>query len=104
YDNYRSLPVGVIAEYFIAMSQEGLGDSAKAVQTLQEVIQRGDASIKGVAQFALGGIYKKHGETAKAIELYKQLFDGGGYSKAAIACELAGRCAASTHAQRSTEC
>ena len=103
YDNYRSLPVGVIAEYFIAMSQEGLGDTAKAVQTLQEVIQRGDASIKGVAQFALGGIYKKHGETAKAIELYKQLFDGGGYSKAAIAFELAGLYEASNQADQAKE-
>lgn len=88
-DSYRSLPAGVIAQYYIGLCQEGLGDTAKAVQTLQEVIQRGDASIKGVAQFALGGIHKKHGETAKAIEVYKQLYDSGGYSKAAVAFELA---------------
>ena len=51
--------------------------------------QRGDASIKGVAQFALGSIFKKHGDTQKAIDLYKQLYDKGGYSKAAAAYELA---------------
>ncbi len=89
YDSYRSQPVGIIAEYYMALSQEGLGDTAKATQTLQDVIQRGDQSIKGVAQFALGGIYKKHGDTQKAVDMYKPLYDSGQYSKAAVAYELA---------------
>jgi tetratricopeptide (TPR) repeat protein len=89
YDDYKSLPVGNIALYYEALSREELGDTAKATQNLQEVMQRGDASVKGVAQFALGAIYKKHGETQKAIDTYKQLFDSGGYSKAAVAYELA---------------
>ena len=88
-DQYRSLPIGSIGLYYVALSQEGLGDTAKATQNLQEVAQRGDASIKAVAQFALGAIYKKHGETQKAIDMYKQLYDSGGYSKAAVAYELA---------------
>jgi len=88
-DAYPSHPVGVIAQYYLALSQEGLGDTAKSVQNLQEVINRGDASIKGVAQFALAGVHKKHGEPQKAIEIYKQLYEGGGYSKAAAAFELA---------------
>lgn len=89
YDDYGSLAIGRIALYFVAMSQEGLGDTAKAEQNLQQVIQRGDAGIKGVAQFALAEIYKKHGDTQKAIETYKPLFDSGGYSKSAVAYELA---------------
>jgi TolA-binding protein len=89
HDQYRSLSAGGIALYYVALSQEGLGDTAKAVQNLQEVAQRGDASIKSVAQFALGEIYKKHGETQKAIDTYKQIYDSGGYSKAAVAYELA---------------
>ena len=88
YDQYRSLPIGNIALYYVGLSQEGLGDTAKATQSLQEVSQRGDASIKAVAQFALGAIYKKHGQTQKAIDAYKQLYDSGGYSKAAVAYEL----------------
>ena len=88
-DSYRSLPVGAIAQYYIAMSQEGLGDTTKAVQNLQGTIDRGDAAIKGVAQFALAGIHKKHGEPQKAVEVYKQLYDSGNYSKAAVAYELA---------------
>ena len=89
YDQYRSLPAGKIALYYVALSQEGLGDTAKAAQSLQEVIQQGDANIKAVAQFALGSIQKKHGETQKAIDTLKPLYDGGGYSKAAVAYELA---------------
>jgi TolA-binding protein len=52
-------------------------------------MQRGDASIKGVAQFALAQIYKRHGDTQKAIDTLKPLFDSGGYSKSAVAYELA---------------
>jgi tetratricopeptide (TPR) repeat protein len=89
YDQYRSLPAGSIALYYIGMSQEGLGDTAKATQSLQQVIQRGDGNIKAVGEFALGAIYKKHGETQKAIDTYKQLYNSGGYSKAAVAFELA---------------
>jgi len=89
HDQYPSLPAGQIALYYVGVSQDGLGDTPKAIQTLQEVVQRGNDSIKAVAQFALGGIYKKQGETQKAIDTYKQLYDGGGYSKAAVAYELA---------------
>jgi TolA-binding protein len=89
HDQYRSLPAGSIALYYVALSQEGLGDTAKATQNLEEVVQRGDEKIKPVAQFALGEIYKKHGELQKAIDTYKGLYDSGGYSKAAVAYELA---------------
>ena len=53
------------------------------------MIQRGDAGTKGVAQFALAEIYKKHGDNQKAIDTFKPLFDSGGYSKSAVAYELA---------------
>ena len=88
-DAYGSLPAGAIAQYYIGLSQEGLGDSAKATQSLQTAIDRGDSTIKGTAQFALAGIHKKHGEGPKAIEIYRQLYDSGNYSKAAVAYELA---------------
>ena len=81
YDQYRSLPISNIALYYVALSQEGLGDTTKATQTLQQVAERGDASIKGVAQFALGAIYKKHGETQKAIDVYKKIYDGAATPK-----------------------
>jgi tetratricopeptide (TPR) repeat protein len=89
YDQYRSLPAGKIALYYIGLSQDGLGDMAKSVQSLQQVADNGDPSVKAVAQFALGSIYKKHGDNQKAIDVYKRLYDTGGYSKAAVAYELA---------------
>jgi len=89
YDDYGSTSIGKVALYYVALSQEGLGDTAKAEQNLQEVIQRGDAGTKGVAQFALAEIYKKHGDNQKAIDTFKPLFDSGGYSKSAVAYELA---------------
>jgi predicted negative regulator of RcsB-dependent stress response len=89
YDDYGSSAAGKMALYYVAMSQEGLGDTTKAEQNLIEVIQRGDANTRGVAQFALAEIYKKHGNTQKAIDTYKPLFESGGYSKSAVAYELA---------------
>src|SRR5206468_3405772 len=50
YDQYRSLPVGKMGLYYVALSQEGLGDTPKATQNLQQVIQQGDVNIKSVAQ------------------------------------------------------
>jgi tetratricopeptide (TPR) repeat protein len=88
YDQYGSTTAGKIALYYVGISQEGLGDTQKATQSLEQVAQQGDASVKSVAQFALAGIYKKHGQTQKAIDAYKQLYDSGGYSKAAVAYEL----------------
>ena len=89
YDQYRSLPAGNMALYYIGLSQDGLGDTTKSVQTLQQVADNGDPSVKAVAQFALGSVYKKHGDNQKAIDVYKRLYDSGGYSKAAVAYELA---------------
>ena len=88
-DQYSSTTAASIARYYMALSQEGLGDTQKATQGLQETAQQADADVRAVAQFALGEIYKKHGETQKAIDTYKQLFDSGGYSASAVAFELA---------------
>jgi predicted negative regulator of RcsB-dependent stress response len=89
HDAYPSLIAGQIALYYVALSQDALGDTAKATENLQQVIKNADADVAGVAKFALAGIYKKHGETQKAIDLYKQIYDKGGYSKSAAVFELA---------------
>ena len=89
YDTYSSTSIGPIAKYYVGMSKEGLGDTAGAVQDLQEVISSGDEAVRSVAQFAVGAIYKKSGDYPKAIEVYKELYDSGGSSKSAITLELA---------------
>jgi predicted negative regulator of RcsB-dependent stress response len=85
---YGSLPAGIIAKYYMGLSQDGLGDSANAEKNLQEVIARGDANTRPVAQFALGEVFKHRGEFQKAIDILKPLHDSGAYSKAAVALEL----------------
>jgi predicted negative regulator of RcsB-dependent stress response len=86
--SYGSMPAGVIAKYYIGLSQDGLGDTAGATKTLEEVIARGDSNIKPVAQFALAGIYKRHGDLPKAIETLQTLQKSGSYSKGIVTLEL----------------
>jgi len=88
-DSYGSMPQAEIAKYYIAMSKQGLGDTAGAVQGLEAVISgRADAETKDIARFALAGIHRRGGEEQKAIEVLKQLRDSGGYSKSAVTFEL----------------
>src|SRR5262245_40624968 len=48
HDAYPSLPAGAIGQYYMALSQEGLGDTAKAIENLQQVVQKGDENVSGV--------------------------------------------------------
>jgi lipopolysaccharide biosynthesis regulator YciM len=73
----------------MAISQEGLGNSAQAEANLQDVISRGDSGIEPVAKFALAGVYKRRSEHQKAIDLLKELEQSGAYSRSAVAYELA---------------
>jgi predicted negative regulator of RcsB-dependent stress response len=87
-DSYGSSPAGTIARYYLALSQDGLGNTADAVKNLQQVIDGGDAEHKPVAQFALAQIHSRHGEFQKAIDVLKQLEQSGGFSKSAVLYEL----------------
>jgi len=89
-DTYGSTSSAVVARYYLAMSQERLGDTATAEKNMQEVVERADASMKGVAQFALGQMQAKHGGAVKAIETLTQLYSSGNYPKGAVAFDLAG--------------
>ena len=88
-DTYGSTSAAVIARYYLAMSQERLGDTATAEKNMQEVVERADASMKGVAQFALSQMQAKHGGATKAIETLTQLYNSGNYPKSAVAYDLA---------------
>ena len=89
HDAYPSHTAGAIALYYMGLSNDGLGNTPKATENLQQAIQSGDAQVAGVAKFALAGLYKKHGDNQKAIDLYKQIYETGGYSKSAAVIELA---------------
>ena len=87
--DYPSSAAAPVAQYYMALSQDGLGDMPNAVKNLEDVIGRGDSDIKPIAQFALAGVYKRNGELQKAIDVLKQLDASGGYSRSAVSFELA---------------
>jgi predicted negative regulator of RcsB-dependent stress response len=86
--DFPSTSSASLAQYFLALSEDGLGDKAGAIKNLEDVIGRGDVKVKPVAQFALANVYKRNGDLQKAIDVLKQLETAGGYSKAAVAYEL----------------
>jgi len=88
-DSYGSTASGSIARYYLAMSQEQLGQTAAAQKNLQEAIDHGDKSIKGIATFALAHIHAQHNEIPKAIEMLNQLYSSGDYPKGAVGYEIA---------------
>ncbi len=87
-DAYSSFPAGQIAEYYIALSNEGLGNTTESVRILQGLVQTGDETIQQVARYALAESYKTHGEVETAIAVYQELESSGGYSQGAVLYEL----------------
>lgn len=86
--DYPSARTAPIARYYLAMAQDGLGDKANAVKNLEEVISRADVDTKPIAQFALAGVYKRHGDFQQAMDILKQLDTAGTYAKGAVHYEL----------------
>ncbi len=79
--DYPGSQAASLAQYYLALSQDGLGDMPNAVKNLEEVIARGDSDTRPIAQFALAGVYKRNGELQKAIDVLKQLDASGGFTK-----------------------
>ena len=86
--DYPASQAASLAQYYMALSQDGLGDMPNAVKSLEEVIARGDSDTKPIAQFALASVYKRNGELQKAVDVLKQLDASGGFTKAVVAYEL----------------
>lgn len=87
-DSYGSTSSGWIARYYLAMSQDQLGKTDEARKTLQDVIDHGDKTIKGIAQFGMAHIQAQHNEVPKAIETLTQLYSSGDYPKGAVGYEI----------------
>ena len=86
--DYPGSQAASLAQYYMALSQGGLGDMPNAVKNLEEVIARGDSDTRPIAQFALASVYRRNGELQKAVDVLKQLDASGGFTKAVVAYEL----------------
>ena len=77
-----------IAEYYAALSQDGLGNTAESDAMLDRLIAGGDVTIRDVARFALAESFKKRGDLESAIAQYQILADSPDYSRGAILYQL----------------
>lgn len=88
-ENYGGTQSARIARYYAALAHEGLGEIDDAVRMLEELGASGDASIRPIARFALGQVYKHQGQLEQAISVYRELLDSGEYAGDAVVFELA---------------
>jgi tetratricopeptide (TPR) repeat protein len=64
-----------IARYHVGICESLLGDSAAAINTLQEVSRDRDREIASLAQFALAGEFLRAGKEQEAVKIYRNLAD-----------------------------
>ena len=64
-----------IARYHVGVCESLLGNSAAAINTLQEASRTGDSEISALAQFALAGEFLKSGKKQEAVTIYQNLVD-----------------------------
>jgi tetratricopeptide (TPR) repeat protein len=64
-----------IARYHVGICESLLGNSAAAINTLQEASRDGDREIAALAQFALAGEFLKTGKKQEAVKMYQNLVD-----------------------------
>ncbi len=64
-----------IALYHVGICESLLGNSAAAINTLQEASRDRDREIATLAQFALAGEFLKTGKTQEAVKIYQNLAD-----------------------------
>jgi tetratricopeptide (TPR) repeat protein len=69
---YGSMDVGVRAQYYAALSRIELGQYAEAEKTLRELQGTGsDDLVPELSRLALAGLYRRSGETDRAVEVYR---------------------------------
>ena len=79
-EDYPGSPSAQLAQYYVAVSEEFLGNTDQSERNLQELTRHGDPLMKNVARYALGELYKHHGNIERAKQVYKQLAASDGFS------------------------
>lgn len=74
-NKYSFTESGRIARYFEGITLRDMGDNPAAEKQLSQVASGWDKSMAGLAKLALAGLYADTNQTAKSIDMYKQLID-----------------------------
>ncbi len=77
-----------IAQYFAALSHEGLGNTEESDRIFRSLIDAGDESIRDNARFALAESFKKRDDVQAAISEYELLAESADFPRGAILFEL----------------
>jgi tetratricopeptide (TPR) repeat protein len=74
---YGSLPAGRRARYYAALCRIEMGQHAEAEKALDQLVAETDRSSleSGLARLALADLYRRLGQTDKAVAAYRQLAD-----------------------------
>jgi tetratricopeptide (TPR) repeat protein len=71
---YGSMDLGLRAKYYAALARIELAQYAEAEKSLRELQARGSGElVPDLARVALGGLYRRSGETERAVEAYRAL-------------------------------
>ena len=71
---YGSMDLGVRAKYYAALARIELAQYAEAEKSLRELQARGSGDlVPDLARVALGGLYRRSGETDRAVEAYRDV-------------------------------
>jgi tetratricopeptide (TPR) repeat protein len=73
--NYGHTDPATMANYFLGLTAEDLGDHAKAEQYLKDVAGSNNQDIASLAKAALGTLYHDTGRDQLAVETFKSLID-----------------------------
>jgi tetratricopeptide (TPR) repeat protein len=74
-DKYSFTEAGRIARYFTGITLRDLGDNSGAEKQLTDVANSRDKKIAGLAKLALANLYQNTNQSAKAVDIYKQLIE-----------------------------
>ncbi|MBI4482598.1 MAG: tetratricopeptide repeat protein [Acidobacteria bacterium] len=77
-NRYPSSDVRPLAQYYLGLTQKGMGKTQDAARVWQSVIDQGDnAEVVQLAQHQLGLWYIEKGESARAVDLYAAIASSG---------------------------
>jgi tetratricopeptide (TPR) repeat protein len=67
---------GHLAQYFVGLTYEDLGQNGPAQQALEKSASSWDSGLASLGKDALADIYQQNGQDAKAIDIYNELSKG----------------------------